>query len=74
MGEPEAPDSRPSLAVAAAPLPPGVLEQYQMAVEMADRVSARRATANGFFLTMQTTLLALMSVKGLEGVAKIRNC
>lgn len=45
-----------------------------MAVEMADRVSARRATANGFFLTMQTTLLALMSVKGLEGVAKIRNC
>jgi hypothetical protein len=33
---------------------------------MADRVSARRATANGFFLTVQTTLLALMAVKGLD--------
>lgn len=50
----------------AAALPSGVLEQYQLAVEMADRVSARRATANGFFLTVQTTLLALMAVKGLD--------
>lgn len=49
-----------------ASLPPGVLEQYQLAVEMADRVSARRATANGFFLTVQTGLLALMAVKGLD--------
>lgn len=46
--------------------PPGVLEQYQLAVEMADRVSARRATANGFFLTVQTGLLALMAVKDLD--------
>jgi len=42
------------------------MEQYKLAVEMADRISARRATANGFFLTVQTTLLALMAVKGLD--------
>lgn len=29
---------------------------YQLAVEMADRVSARRATANSFFFTMQAGL------------------
>ncbi len=52
--------------MSAAALPPGLLEQYQLAVEMADRVSARRATANGFFLTVQTTLLALMAIKGLD--------
>jgi hypothetical protein len=45
---------------------PVVLEQYKLAVEMADRVSARRATANGFFLTAQTTLIALMAVKDLD--------
>jgi len=47
-------------------LPPGLLEQYELAVEMADRVSARRATANGFFLTVQTTLVALLSVPGIQ--------
>ncbi len=35
------------------------LELYKLAVEMADRVSARRATANAFFLTVNTALLAL---------------
>jgi hypothetical protein len=54
------------MSTAPAPLQPGVLEQYQLAVEMADRVSARRATANGFFLTVQTTLLTLMAIKGLD--------
>jgi hypothetical protein len=34
-----------------------VLEQYKLAVEMADRVSARRGSANLFFLSIQTTLL-----------------
>jgi hypothetical protein len=33
---------------------------------MADRISARRATANGFFLTVQTSLVALMSVPGIQ--------
>jgi hypothetical protein len=54
------------MPAAAHPLDPGVMEQYKLAVEMADRISARRATANGFFLTVQTTLLALMAVKGLD--------
>jgi hypothetical protein len=36
------------------------LELYKLAVEMADRVSARRATANVFFLTVNTALLAFV--------------
>lgn len=37
-----------------------VLELYKLAVEMADRVSARRGTANAFFLSVQTTFIALV--------------
>ena len=36
-----------------------LLEQYKLYVEMADRVSHRRALANSFFLTLQTGLLGL---------------
>ena len=36
---------------------PGLLDQYKLAVEMADRVSARRATANSFFVTVQSALI-----------------
>lgn len=36
------------------------LEIYKMAVEMADRVSVRRMTANGFFLTLNTTLSGIL--------------
>jgi hypothetical protein len=36
------------------------LELYKLAVEMADRMSARRATANAFFLTVNTALLAFV--------------
>jgi hypothetical protein len=39
---------------------PVVLELYQLAVEMADRVSARRGLANTFFLTVNTGLAALL--------------
>jgi hypothetical protein len=35
-----------------------VLEQYKIYVEMADRISARRALANGFFLSLNTATLA----------------
>ena len=35
------------------------LELYKLAVEMADRVSARRGTANAFFLTLNTAVLGL---------------
>jgi hypothetical protein len=41
---------------------PRVLELYKTAVEMADRISARRATANSFFLTAQTALVAVIGL------------
>ena len=34
-------------------------EQYKLAVEMADRISARRATANAFFATINTALATI---------------
>lgn len=37
-----------------------VLDLYKMAVEMADRVSARRSTANTFYLSLQTAGLAIL--------------
>lgn len=37
-----------------------VFDLYKMAVEMADRASARRSTANAFFLTAQTALVAVI--------------
>ncbi|GAA1891084.1 hypothetical protein GCM10009837_11550 [Streptomyces durmitorensis] len=40
--------------------PPEVLDLYKLAVEMADRVSARRGTANAFFLSVQTALVTLV--------------
>jgi hypothetical protein len=41
---------------------PRVLELYKTAVEMADRISARRSTANAFFLTAQTALVAVIGL------------
>jgi hypothetical protein len=45
---------------------PGVLELYKLAVEMADRISARRALANTFFLTVNTGLVALLGGRNLR--------
>ncbi|MDR7172218.1 hypothetical protein J2W56_005979 [Nocardia kruczakiae] len=42
---------------------PRVMEVYKLAVEMADRVSARRAVANAFFLTVNTTLVAVVGLQ-----------
>lgn len=39
-----------------------LLELYKNAVEMADRVSSRRAGANTFFLTLNTTLAAVVGI------------
>lgn len=39
-----------------------VLDIYKVAVEMADRVSARRAVANAFFLTVNTSLIAVVGL------------
>jgi hypothetical protein len=41
-----------------------VLELYKLAVEMADRVSARRTGANAFFLTLHGSLAAAVGVLG----------
>jgi hypothetical protein len=38
------------------------LEQYKLYVEMADRVSQRRQTANTFFLTLNTALIGLLGL------------
>jgi len=38
-----------------------VLEQYKLYVEMADRISARRSTANTFFLTLNTLIVGALS-------------
>jgi hypothetical protein len=46
------------------------LDLYKLAVEMADRVSARRATANAFFLTVNTALLAFVS-SGLDDALRL---
>lgn len=41
---------------------PREIELYKLAVEMADRVSARRSTANTFFLTIQTGFVAVVGL------------
>jgi fermentation-respiration switch protein FrsA (DUF1100 family) len=42
------------------------LELYKLAVEMADRISARRALANTFFLTVNTGLAAVLGGSSLR--------
>jgi hypothetical protein len=64
LGEPEEPDRGESIERSS--LPEGYLELYKLAVEMADRVSARRSTANGFFLTVQSALVALLGVDAID--------
>ena len=39
-----------------------LLEQYKLYVEMADRISARRQTANSFFLSINTVLIAFIGI------------
>jgi hypothetical protein len=39
----------------------GLLEIYKLSVEMADRVSARRAIASSFFLIVQSGLVAFLA-------------
>jgi hypothetical protein len=58
----EVPEPGPTAegAIAAADLPQNYFELYKLAVEMADRISARRGTANSFFLTVNTGLAALL--------------
>lgn len=39
-----------------------ILEQYKLYVEMADRISQRRATANTFFISVNTFLIAVVTL------------
>jgi hypothetical protein len=57
---------RPAASGASASTEPIELELYKLAVEMADRISARRALANTFFLTVNTGLAALLGGKNLR--------
>jgi hypothetical protein len=41
------------------------IEQYKLYLEMADRISSRRQSANSFFLTLNTALVALVSYLSL---------
>ena len=66
-----------SAAVLAGDLPPNYFELYKLAVEMADRISARRGLANSFFLTVNTAVLALLgsaSVRWYPAAAGIVVC
>ncbi|MEO3930975.1 hypothetical protein ABGB07_45115 [Micromonosporaceae bacterium B7E4] len=45
---------------------PIILDLYKISVEMVDRISARRSTANAFFLTAQTTFIAVLGINGLS--------
>ena len=39
-----------------------LVEQYKLYVEMADRISARRAQSNRFYISLLSALLALLSI------------
>lgn len=41
------------------------IEQYKLYLEMSDRISARRQTANSYFLTLNTALLSLVTYLSL---------
>lgn len=47
------------------------LDQYKLAVEMADRISARRLTANSFFLTLNTGIVAFAGYLSLSENVKL---
>jgi hypothetical protein len=50
----------------ASDLPDHYLDLYKLAVEMADRISARRAVANSFFLTISTGLAGVLGTAMLQ--------
>jgi hypothetical protein len=60
------PHSSPEPAAPAPEIPSSFLELYKLAVEMADRVSARRAVSNSFFLTVNTGLTAFIASSSLR--------
>jgi hypothetical protein len=75
MGHPEVPDRRGAVrTVSEGELDTVILEQYKLAVEMADKISARRGTANGFYFTAASALLATseglsLAIAAIAGMA-----
>ena len=63
--EPAAPDGDPARAEGP-DLAPELLDLYKMAVEMSDRVSARRGAANAFFLSVQTAFIGALGITATE--------
>lgn len=59
----EIPQPPPVPLPAETKLPDHYFDIYNLAVEMADRISARRVLANSFFATVQTALIALLGSK-----------
>ena len=61
-------DERAEVAgqLAAAELTEHYFELYKLAVEMADRISARRGVANSFFLTVSTGIAALLGTQEMR--------
>lgn len=53
-------------AISVAELPGNYFELYKLAVEMADRISARRALANSFFLSINTGVMALLGTQNVR--------
>lgn len=51
---------------------PVVLDLYKVAVEQVDRISARRATANNYFLTINTALAAAAAATGASSTDLLR--
>lgn len=41
---------------------PVVVDLYKLGAELADRISSRRATANAFFLTAETTFIGVVAL------------
>jgi hypothetical protein len=73
LEEPQEPGERRTVSEPTEPSPdPRVLEIYKLAVEMADRVSARRAVANAFFLTVNTTLIAVVGLSTAKPDSALR--
>jgi len=52
--------------VHAAELPGNYFELYKLAVEMTDRISARRGLANSFFLSVNTGVMALLGTQNVR--------
>lgn len=48
-----------------------IIDQYKIYVEMADRISSRRLTANSFFLSLNSILVAFISYVNFVGQKKV---